>query len=183
MPFNRQCRANASRGKETDAPVGSVKRVRSRSMSTSAPGLSSSHPEVASSTVTGSSPFFRELPRKMSAISVLMTARIPKSSSAGRMFARGAATKISAGDQHLGAARFRAVQDEIRIRRAVGSIAPIGKQLPAQAVLGGRRQKARRNDLIGVDIARRDDQRSGSNAFQGFQDSFSVGQAMRWSMR
>ena len=77
MPFNRQCRANASRGNDTDTPVGSVKRAACRSMSTSAPGLSSSHCDVASSTTMGNRPFFKELPRKISAISVLMTARKP----------------------------------------------------------------------------------------------------------
>ena len=56
---------------------------RSRSISSSAPGLREQRVHAsASSTITGTSPFLRLLLRKMSAISVETTALMPKSSSA-----------------------------------------------------------------------------------------------------
>src|SRR5579872_6121518 len=67
-PFRRQWRAKGSMGNCIDAPVGRLKVVDSRSISTSAPGCSSSHCAVGSSTTTGSKPFLSELPRKISAI-------------------------------------------------------------------------------------------------------------------
>ncbi len=46
-------------------------------MSTSTPGFASSQAALASSTTIGNRPFLSELLRKMSAISVLITARKP----------------------------------------------------------------------------------------------------------
>ncbi len=58
----------------------SVRRV--TSIVSAAPGCAMSQPAVASSTITGSSPFFSALEQKMSASSVLITARKPWSMSA-----------------------------------------------------------------------------------------------------
>src|ERR1700761_954806 len=73
------------------------------------------------------------------------------------MLARRAAAEITAYDQYLGALRLGAIQDELAFGRAVRVIAPISEQLPAESLLGGGGQEARRNDLIGVDVARGDD--------------------------
>src|SRR5208283_444837 len=85
----------------------------------------------------------------------------------GSMLARGSAAEITASHQNLRAARLRPVQNEIRIRRAVFAVAPIGKQMLAQALLGGRGEEARGNDLVGVDIAGGDDHGFGANALHG----------------
>ena len=58
-----------------NVPSGSRSTEAGRSISTAAPGLAVSHWCVAGSTTTGSSPFFRLLLRKMSAISVLTEKR------------------------------------------------------------------------------------------------------------
>jgi hypothetical protein len=83
-------------GERHRTPVGSVRRMASRSMSTAAPGCSSSQREWLSSTTMGSSPFFRELPRKMSAISVLITAR-SRNPAAPRAHARAMSRSRSCG--------------------------------------------------------------------------------------
>src|SRR5271168_1473614 len=85
----------------------------------------------------------------------------------GSMLARGSAAEIPAGDQDLRAARLGPIQNEIRVRAAVAAVTPIGKQLLAQSFLGGRGEEARGNDLVGVDIAGRDDHGFGANALHG----------------
>jgi len=69
-----------------------------------------------------------------------------------RGLARGAATEIGAGHEDFGMRPGLAIEDEIRIRRAVGFHAPFSKQAVAQALLGGAREKPRRDDLVGVDV-------------------------------
>src|SRR5260221_3056682 len=69
----------------------------------------------------------------------------------GSMFARGAAAEVASGHQDLAAGRLGTIQYEGGVGSAVGEIAPVGEQLPAEAILGGRRQETRRNDLVGVD--------------------------------
>src|ERR1039457_4043029 len=91
------------------------------------------------------------------------------------MLARGAAAEVAPRHQHAAIARVRAVQHEIRIWRAVRAIAPIGEQLLAQSFLGGRRQKPRRDDLIGVHIAGRYDDGARAHSLQRFHHMSSLG--------
>src|SRR5450432_4284687 len=95
------------------------------------------------------------------------------------MFARGAAAKVAPGHQNFRAARFGAIQHEIANGRAVTVIAPIRKQLRAQALLGGGGEKARWNDLIGVDVARADADGLGAKALDRLHYNSSRGSAMR----
>ena len=70
------------------------------------------------------------------------------------MLARGAAAEVAAGHEDRAALRLGLVEHEVRLRRAVGVVAPVGEQLLAQAFARRGRQKARRNDLVGVDVRR-----------------------------
>src|SRR5947199_206827 len=65
--------------KRTLVPSGSESACASRSMATSAPGAATSFPWLGPSITTGTSPFLSALPRKMSAMEVETTARMPKS--------------------------------------------------------------------------------------------------------
>ncbi len=154
-PFSRQNLAKGSMGKLTLTPVGSRRVALARSMLTSLPGLLISQPLVVSSTTMGSSPFISELLRKMSAISVLMTARMPKSSSAhGACSREEPQPKLRSGHQHLATGGRRLIQDEVGLGSPVRARnASREKQLLPKPDPGGRGEKARRDDLVGVDVA------------------------------
>src|SRR5579863_1902091 len=97
----------------------------------------------------------------------------------GRVLARRPAAEVAAGDQHLRAACFGIVESKLRIWRAVCPVAPIGEQLRPQADLGGGGEKPGRNDLIRVDVARRDRHGLGMNASHRLHYSISRGSVMR----
>ena len=77
MPSSRQYREKPSIAKLISRPFSIVKVEFATSMSIVDPGFDINHSWVCSSTSIGNRPFFRELLRKMSAIPVLMIARIP----------------------------------------------------------------------------------------------------------
>src|SRR5262245_22953681 len=68
------------------------------------------------------------------------------------MFARASAAEIIARQQNLGALRLRLVQDEIGIRISLRVITPVAEELLIEPELGCRFQKARRNDLVRIDV-------------------------------
>src|SRR5690606_9942557 len=70
----------------------------------------------------------------------------------GRMLARGPAAEIVAGDQDLGVAVGRLVQNEIRIFRTVLIVAHLGKQALAEPGALDRLQIILGDDHVGVDI-------------------------------
>src|SRR5262249_33796289 len=49
----------------------------------------------------------------------------------------------------------------------VGRIAPVGEGVRAQAFFGGGREVARRDDLVGVDVGKRQDNRFGFDGANG----------------
>ena len=116
----------------------------------------------------GSRPFLRQLVRKMSANSVLMTAWKPKSCSA-----QGACSREEPQPMLRPATRMRApcglgfVQHEVGLRIAGGVVAPVGEQVFAEARLRSRGQEARRDDLVGVDVGRGQRDRAGTNGLDG----------------
>src|SRR5439155_5585917 len=63
-----------------------------------------------------------------------------------RMFARGAAAKIAAGDENRGIAVAR------RVERKIAAGAPVVKEKFAEAGALDALEKLLRNDLIGVDV-------------------------------
>ena len=73
----------------------------------------------------------------------------------GSMLARTAASEVVAGQQNLRGLRLGLVQNEIRLRRSVGVVAPVAEKLIAQSVLRNRLQESRRNDLIRIDVVER----------------------------
>src|SRR5690348_11481687 len=75
------------------------------------------------------------------------------------MFARRAAAEVVAADEHGGAATFGLVQHEVLALAAVLLVTPIGEQVTAEAFLRSGRQKSRRDDLIGVDVVVRQNDR------------------------
>jgi hypothetical protein len=96
---------------------------------------------VSSSTTMGSRPFFKELPRKMSAISVLMTARNAVVQSAqGACSREEPQPKLRPVTSTWQPARFGRFKHELGLGEP-SPIAPIGEQLLAEAFLGGGRQK------------------------------------------
>ena len=72
-----------------------------------------------------------------------------------RVLARGAASEVVAGHEHLRALRLWLVEHEVGIRRSVGEVAPVVECVRAEALTIGRREKARRDDLVGVDVLAR----------------------------
>ena len=163
----RRCRSagNSARttsiGNVTSRPSGRRSVQAGRSTSTSTPGFASSHSCVASSTTTGSSPFFRQLLRKMSAISVLMTARMPKSSSAHGACSRDEPQpKLRPATSTWQPCGLRLVQHEVGLRLAGLVVAPVGEQRDCRGPsrIGGG-QEAGRDDLVRVDVGGRHDDR------------------------
>ncbi len=124
---------------------------------------------VASSTSTGTRPFFSELLRKISANSVLTTAlNAVVRQRPGRVLARGAAAEVAARDEDRAALRFGLVQREVRAGLAVGVVAPLGEEVLAEAFARGGAQEAGRDDLVGVDVRERQYRRARTNGFDGF---------------
>src|SRR5438067_288883 len=68
------------------------------------------------------------------------------------MLARTAAAEIVARQKDLSALAARRIQDEIRLRIALRVIAPVAEELLIEALHRRGLEKARRDDLIGVDI-------------------------------
>ena len=66
-----------------------------------------------------------------------------------------------------GARGFGLVEREIRLRIAGGVVTPVGEQVFAEAGLGRRGEKARRNDLVGVDVGRGQHDRAGTDLGNG----------------
>ena len=81
----------------------------------------------------------------------------------GRVLAARAAAEIVAGDQHLGVAIGRLVEDEIRILAAVVLVALLGEQPLAKAGALDGLEVLLRDDHVGVDI---DDLQRRRDAFQ-----------------
>src|SRR6185312_6538578 len=73
----------------------------------------------------------------------------------GRVLARATAAEILAGDQDLGIAIGRLVEDEVGILRAVRPVAQLVEQHLAEAGALDRLQMLLRNDLVSVDVDHR----------------------------
>src|SRR3546814_11797156 len=71
----------------------------------------------------------------------------------GRVLARRAATEVVAGDQDRGAGVLGPVERKIRVRPAVGEIAPVVERNTATAFALRGREKAARVGLVGVGVA------------------------------
>ena len=96
----------------------------------------------------------------MSANDVLITARNPKPVSAHGACSRDEPQpKLSPASRICAPCGIGRVQDEVRLRRTVGVVAPVGEQRGAEAGLVGHLEIARGNDLIRVDVVRRDGDR------------------------
>ena len=96
------------------------------------------------------------------------------------VFARTAAAEVIAGQQNFRAFRPRRIQDEVRLRIALGVISPVIEELLIQPFLRGRFQEPRRNDLIGIDIV--DDRTSGKRrklSKQRFYNAFTEASSHR----
>src|SRR6185437_12420574 len=83
----------------------------------------------------------------------------------GRVLARATAAEILAGDQDLGIAIGRLVEDEVGILRAVRPVAQLVEQHLAEAGALDRLQMLLRNDLVSVDVDHR--QRCGDAVQRG----------------
>jgi len=68
------------------------------------------------------------------------------------VFAGRAAAEIVAGDQDLAVPRRRVVERETGTLRAVLVVAEVVEQCVTEAFPGRRREKARRYDLVRVDV-------------------------------
>ena len=141
-------------GNSTARPLAAVSVCDARSIVTVAFSASANSSAWTSrGTITGTSEFLSEFWRKMSANEVLTTARKPNCVSAQGACSREAATpEIIAGQQDRRALRARLVQDEIRLRAALGVVAPVVEELVAEPRFGDRLEEPRRNDLVGVDV-------------------------------
>src|SRR6266581_638533 len=73
------------------------------------------------------------------------------------VLARRAAAEVVPRHQNLRRGGLRPVEHEVRARRAVLRVAPVGEQMPAQPRLPGDLQEARRNDDVRVDVVDRQD--------------------------
>jgi hypothetical protein len=76
------------------------------------------------------------------------------------VFTRRATTEVVAGNQDFAVAGSRIVKRKIRTLCTVLVIAEVVEQRIAETFPGGRREKARRYDLIGIDIPDRQYKRS-----------------------
>src|SRR6185369_1721253 len=85
-----------------------------------------------------------------------------------RVLTRRPAAEIASGDEDLATLCLRLVQGEVGIGAAIGSIAPIVEQRLAQTSAFSRRQKARRNNAVRVDVLVRQHDRAGTNVGNGF---------------
>ncbi len=93
----------------------------------------------------------------MSANEVLITARNPYCVSAQGACSRELPQpKLSPASNIWHGFRLRFVQNEIRLRLAIGVVAPVAEKLIAQAVFRNGLQESRRDDLIGIDVVARD---------------------------
>src|SRR5882724_373682 len=71
-----------------------------------------------------------------------------------RMLARGAAAEVAVADQDFRRAIFGAVEHELRLLAAVVVEAQVVEQQRTPAVLAVAPEKARRDDLVGIDVRR-----------------------------
>src|SRR5882724_1577485 len=78
-----------------------------------------------------------------------------------RMLARGATAEVAVADQDARRAVFGAVEHELRLLAAVVVEAQIVEQQLAPAVLAAAPEKARRDDLVGIDVRRAHRHRDG----------------------
>ena len=62
------------------------------------------------------------------------------------------APEVVARQQDLAALHLGLVEDEVRVGRAVGQVAPVVEQGVGEARLLGRLEEPRRDDLVGVDV-------------------------------
>src|SRR6185436_19227043 len=85
-----------------------------------------------------------------------------------RVLARRAAAEVVAADEHARAAILGLVQNEVRKLAAVLSVAPVVEQILAETLFRRGREKARRNDLVGVDVVVRQHDSSRANVFDRF---------------
>src|SRR5579871_6806321 len=88
----------------------------------------------------------------------------------GRMLARRAAAEVAAADEDLSAPGRRIVEYEVLPWAAGRVIAPIIEQVLAQSLARGSPQKARRDDLVGVDIGRGQNDRTGAYLLNRLRD-------------
>src|SRR5207237_425101 len=69
-----------------------------------------------------------------------------------RVFARRAASKVATGHQDSRIGRCRIIEREIASRLSLAVEAPVGKEMRAEAHARRGREKARRDDLVRVDV-------------------------------
>ena len=145
-------------------PSGRPRLPVSRSTVSRAPGSDSTRfvmvPSSADETWTGSSPFLRALARKMSANELATTTRNPQSHQRPRrVLARGAAAEVVPCDQDPAAGRPGSVEGKVRQRRPVLRVAPVGEEVIPEAGPVDRLEEPGRNDLVGVDVVARQQDR------------------------
>src|SRR2546430_7273534 len=72
-----------------------------------------------------------------------------------RVLARGTAAEVVARQQYRRTERIRGVQRKVGARTSVVVHTPIGEQMRAESATLDRFEEARRDDLVGVDVRRR----------------------------
>ena len=105
----------------------------------------------------------------MSANDVLITARNPNCVSAHGACSRELPQpKLSPASRISAPFASRLIQDEVRLRIAVGVVPPVVEQLLVQTLLADRLQEARRDDLVRVDVIDRQRHARGSRNVVNF---------------
>ena len=111
---------------------------------------------TSSGSATGNNPLPSALLRKMSANSLLTTARKPKPSSAhGACSREEPQPKFFPATSSCARLRFRTIEHEVGPWSARRIVAPIREEIVAEPEAVGGLEKARGNDLIGVDVLER----------------------------
>src|SRR5512133_65595 len=77
-----------------------------------------------------------------------------------RVLAGGAAAEVVARHEHRAALGRLRVEDEVRPRLPGGVVAPVGEEPLPEPLLVGHLQEAAGDDLVGVDVLARDDDRA-----------------------
>ena len=145
------------RGERKTRAVRAVTTCASRSTSTSARPPAASICAASSRTCsigssTGSMPFLKQSLKKMPPNDGAINARKPYSRSARRVLARRPAAEVAVGEQDRRPRPRLAVQDEVRVGRAVADVAQVREQAVGVALAEYANQLAARRDLVGVDV-------------------------------
>src|SRR5688572_8861534 len=100
-----------------------------------------------------------------------------------RVLARRSAPKVAPRNENSRAARFRPVQREVGTRRPSlprGVESPIGEEMRAEPGANSGREKASRDDLVGIDVVEQKQRGTRGESCERFHDHISVRASVIW---